>query len=199
MTNPGKLYVFEGPDGAGKSTLAEWLSSHLRESGIRCILLSFPGKEKGTLGKHVYELHHDLARFAIDTVAPASLQLLHVAAHIDAIENRIKPLLSDGTTVVLDRFWWSTFVYGLIGGASRSVLDRMVAIERAVWDPVQPDQLFLVTRSEPLRPEAPEFWPRWREEYLRLSDAEQSNHPIVVVPNEALSEAQRAIRESLNL
>jgi dTMP kinase len=199
MTHAGKLYVFEGPDGVGKSTLADWFASHLRESGIRCILLSFPGKEKGTLGKHVYDLHHNLARFEVDTVAPASLQLLHVAAHIDAVENRIKPLLGDGTTVVLDRFWWSTFVYGLVGGASRSVLDRMVALERAVWDPVQPDQLFLVTRLEPLRAEPTELWPRWRDEYLRLRDAEQSNHPIVVVPNQSLSEAKRAILESLSL
>lgn len=199
MTNAGKLYVFEGPDGVGKSTLADWFAAHLRESGIQCILLSFPGKEKGTLGKHVYELHHDLARFEFDTLAPASLQLLHVAAHIDAIENRIKPLLGEGTTVVLDRFWWSTFVYGLVGGASRAVLDRMVALERAVWDPVQPDELFLITRSEPLRAEPPELWPRWREEYLRLSDVEQRNHPVVVVPNESLPEARRAILESVSL
>lgn len=199
MTNAGKLYVFEGPDGVGKSTLADWFAAHLRESGIRCILLSFPGKEKGTLGKHVYELHHDLARFEINALAPASLQLLHVAAHIDAIENSIKPLLGEGTTVVLDRFWWSTFVYGLVGGASRAVLDRMVALERAVWDPVQPDELFLITRSEPLRAEPPELWPRWREEYLRLSDVEQRNHPVVVVPNESLPEARRAILESVSL
>ncbi len=199
MTNAGKLYVFEGPDGVGKSTLADWFAAHLRESGIRSILLSFPGKEKGTLGKHVYELHHDLARFEINTLAPASLQLLHVAAHIDAIENRIKPLLGDGMTVVLDRFWWSTFVYGLVGGASRSVLDRMVALERAVWDPVQPDELFLITRSEPLRAEPPELWPRWREEYLRLSEAEQSNHPVVVVHNGSLPETRRAILESVHL
>jgi dTMP kinase len=199
MNNAGKLYVFEGPDGVGKSTLADWFAEHLRESGSRCILLSFPGKEKGTLGKHVYELHHDLARFEIHTLAPASLQLLHVAAHIDAIENRIKPLLGEGTTVVLDRFWWSTFVYGLVGGASRAVLDRMVALERAVWDPVQPDELFLITRSEPLRAEPPELWTRWREEYLRLSDVEQRNHPVVVVPNESLPEARRAILESVSL
>lgn len=199
MTNAGKLYVFEGPDGVGKSTLADWFAEHLRESGSRCILLSFPGKEKGTLGKHVYELHHDLVRFEIHTLAPASLQLLHVAAHIDAIENRIKPLLGEGTTVVLDRFWWSTFVYGLVGGASRAVLDRMVALERAVWDPVQPDELFLITRSEPLRAEPPELWTRWREEYLRLSDVEQRNHPVVVVPNESLPEARRAILESVSL
>lgn len=197
MTTAGKLYIFEGPDGVGKSTLAEWFASCLRESGIRSILLSFPGRETGTLGKHVYELHHDPARFEIKALAPASLQLLHVAAHIDAIEERIKPLLADGTTVVLDRFWWSTFVYGVVAGASRPVLDRMIALERAVWNPVEPERLFLVTRAEPLRPEPPELWPRWRDEYLRLSRQEQQNHPVVVIPNESISEARSQILESL--
>jgi dTMP kinase len=199
MATLGKLYVFEGPDGVGKSTLADWFASHLRESGIRCILLSFPGKEAGTLGRHVYELHHDLARFEIKALASASLQLLHVAAHIDAIENRIKPLLAEGTTVVLDRFWWSTFIYGIVGGASPAVMDRMVALERAVWHPVLPDELFLVTRSEPLRSEPAELWPRWREEYLRLSDVERNSHPVVVVPNESLAEARKRILENLSL
>jgi thymidylate kinase len=197
MTIAGKLYVFEGADGVGKSTLAEWFASHLRESEVRCILLSFPGKEAGTLGQHVYELHHDRARFGIKTVAAASLQLLHVAAHIDAIENRIKPLLAEGETVVLDRFWWSTFVYGVVGGVSFSVLHRMIALERAVWDPVEPDRLFLVTREEPLRPEPAELWPQWRDEYLRLSAREKESHPVLVVPNESISEARSQILESL--
>jgi len=197
MTSGGKLYVFEGPDGVGKSTLSAWFASHLRESGIRCILLSFPGKEAGTLGKHVYELHHDPARFDIEAMPAASLQLLHVAAHIDAIENWIKPLLAKGETVVLDRFWWSTFVYGLVGGVSRSVLDRMIALERAVWDPIQPDRLFLVTRTEPLRPEPAELWPRWRDAYLRLSAEEQQNYPVLVVRNECVSDAESGILESL--
>ena len=197
MTTSDKLYVFEGPDGVGKSTLADWFASHLRESGIGCILLSFPGKEVGTLGKHVYELHHDPGRFEVQGLPAASLQLLHVAAHIDAIENRIKPLLARGETVVLDRFWWSTFVYGIACGAPRSVLDRMVSLERAVWDSIQPDRLFLVTRTEPLRTEPADLWPRWRDEYLRLGSVEGLNYPVLVIPNESIVEAKSRILESL--
>jgi len=130
-------------------------------------------------------------------VPAASLQLLHVAAHIDAIENRIKPLLTQGETLVLDRFWWSTFVDGIVGGASRSVLDRIVALERAVWNPVQPDQLFQVTRAEPLRSEPAELWQRWRDEYLRLSSEERRNYPVLLVPAESVSEARTRILESL--
>ena len=31
----GKLFVFEGPDGVGKSALAEWFKTHLQESGTK--------------------------------------------------------------------------------------------------------------------------------------------------------------------
>jgi thymidylate kinase len=160
--------------------------------------LSFPGKEAGTLGQHVYELHHDPARFGISALSAASLQLLHVAAHIDAIETRIKPLLHQGETVVLDRFWWSTFVYGLVGGVSRSVLDNMVALERSVWRPVQPDRFFLITREAPLRPEPPELWPRWRDAYVNLAGEECDNHPVLVVENNRdMAEAKNRIIETL--
>jgi dTMP kinase len=138
----------------------------------------------GTLGRHVYELHHDPGRFGIDRLSEASLQLLHVAAHIDAIENRIKPLLFSGSTVVLDRFWWSAFVYGLVGGAPRLVLDGMIAIERSVWQPVRPERLFLIGRSGPLRREPPDLWPRWRDAYSDLAKQEIDAHPVVIVPNE---------------
>ena len=180
----GKLFVFEGPDGVGKSTLAEWFETHLQESGTKSRLLSFPGKESGTLGRHVYELHHDPSRFGIDVLTAGSLQLLHVAAHIDAIERRIKPLLASGQTVVLDRFWWSTFVYGLVGGVARSVLEKMIAVERSVWHPIAPDRFFLVMRAAPLRPEPIELWPRWREAYLSLANEEQERHPVLVVEND---------------
>lgn len=191
MIDPGKLIVFEGPDGVGKSSLAGWFTTHLLESGTRCTLLSVPGRQPGTLGRHVYELHHAPARFGISTLSEASLQLLHVAAHIDAIDARIKPLLADGTTVVLDRFWWSTYVYGLVGGVSQTILDGMIALERSVWEPVQPDRLFVISRNAPLRPESPQLWPEWRDAYSTLAAKESAIYPIISVPNEGTVESAR--------
>ncbi len=198
MFHRGKLYVFEGPDGVGKSTLANWLLTHLRNSGQQALLLSFPGKEPGSLGHHVYQLHHNPKAFGIDSLPHASLQLLHVAAHIDAIENRIEPLLSGGSDIVLDRFWWSTFVYGLVGGVPPSVLNGMIALERSVWGPTLPDRLFLVTRSAPLRPEPPDKWPRWRDAYAQLADQESNTYPVAKISNEhAMAHTQELILENL--
>ena len=57
MTISEKLYVSESADNVGKSTPSEWLTRHLHESGIRRTLLAFPGREVGTLGQHIWELH----------------------------------------------------------------------------------------------------------------------------------------------
>ncbi len=99
MTRP-QLFVFEGPDGVGKTTLAQRFAARLRARGVPSTYLSFPGAEEGTLGKHVYDLHHNSEAIGVRTVHPSSLQLLHVAAHIDAIESQIRPLLKQGQTIM---------------------------------------------------------------------------------------------------
>src|SRR5205807_4875972 len=102
MPERGELYVFEGPDNSGKTTLSLGLVEYLRSKGTACDSYAFPGCESGTLGEFVYRLHHDSQSIGIQSVTPTSLQLLHVAAHIDAIESRILPQLESGRSVVLD-------------------------------------------------------------------------------------------------
>src|SRR5260370_20827938 len=105
------LYVFEGPDGVGKSTLASHLNNHFKLKGLSSQLLSFPGQEIGTLGAHIYRLYQNPGSFGLHNISVTSEQLLFTAGHADVIENRILPVLSKGGNVVLDRYWWSTWVY----------------------------------------------------------------------------------------
>jgi len=62
----GRIIVFEGPDGSGKSTLSKGLVKYLRKSGKQCVHLSFPGNEPGTLDRSAYRF--PIAPVALETV-----------------------------------------------------------------------------------------------------------------------------------
>ena len=191
----GRLYVFEGPDGIGKSTLAAEFARHLAKN-CRVVQMSFPGRDDGSLGRHIYDLHHAPNRFGVEKLTTASLQLLHVAAHVDAIEARIVPLLEAGTTVILDRYWWSTWVYGVVGGARREVLEKMVDLERGLWASDLPAVVFLVTRPSPFRWEgSPEEWQRLASEYASLASLESSRTRVIALSNNGTVEA--AVRHAV--
>ena len=177
----GKIIVFEGVDGVGKSTLARRLVGRLKESRIPSEYVAFPGREPGTIGHVVYEIHHDPGIFGVEELSAASLQALHIAAHLDAIERRIIPALNDGTWVILDRFWWSTWVYGRVSGANRSVLDAMIGVERMQWNGTQPDVLFLIDRSDT---DTSQDGEEHRSAYRKLYAAERGSYPVRVVQND---------------
>jgi thymidylate kinase len=148
MKASAALYIFEGPDGVGKTTLSKWFAEVLQENLKQSVAWSsFPGKEDGSVGNLVYQLHHDSKKLGVETIHPRSLQLFHIAAHIDAIESRFKKSLQCGTHLVLDRFWWSTWVYGRFAGEPAAILDEMIALEKKAWGKINPKKIFLISRS----------------------------------------------------
>ena len=177
----GKLIVFEGPDGVGKSTLAAQLTDRLRATGVTCERLAFPGRQPGSLGRLVYDLHHDTRGFGLSEVNPTSLQLLHIAAHVDAIEGHILPALRAGAWIVLDRFWWSTWVYGAANGVSEPSLKAMIEMERLHWEHIKPDVLFLVERENRI----PDNGDSLQARYRNLASREQLRSRVVVLHNDS--------------
>ena len=178
----GNLFIFEGPDGVGKTTIVQALKDKL--SSDRFEFLSFPGREEGTLGHTIYRIHHSPEDFGIDAMSELARQALHVAAHIDVIETRIRPWLAEGKNVVLDRFWWSTVVYGSAGGGEHKALMDLVAAEQTVWAEIKPAIAFLIDRDSPIdRKEDPVYWQQLRLSYARLADHESGRYKVCTISN----------------
>jgi dTMP kinase len=191
------LFVFEGPDGVGKTRLASQLNDHLNQHGCSSELLSFPGREVGTLGEHIYRLYHNPGSFGIGGISVTSEQILFTAAHADVIENRILPALSKGTSVVLDRYWWSTWVYGTTANLNSKIRDLLISLELAIWRDVKPSCIFLVRRKQPSASEhTPENWETLVSLYddIRLQQADQ----VRIVDIDNSGDLQDSFRVVLN-
>jgi dTMP kinase len=190
MLTHGNLFVFEGPDGVGKSTLSTQFTAHLRETGLDVEHLTFPGRESGTLGRVIYDLHHEPEKFGVAQLTPASKQALHIAAHLDIIERQILPMLASGKTVVLDRFWWSTWVYGIVDGIDRTLLSALLEVEKQQWGPVLPRTVFLIARERSWRPDETQgSWQQLASTYQELARQEEQRYLVKTVRNETSIEA----------
>ncbi|HKE81319.1 MAG TPA: dTMP kinase [Solirubrobacteraceae bacterium] len=151
----GRLITIEGLDGAGKTTLAEGLVRALRDSGVAVELLREPG------GVELSERIRALVKDPALTVDPRAEALLYAAARAQLVAERVEPLLTAGTWVVLDRFVDSSLAYQ---GAGRSLgIDAVRAINAFATGSLAPDRTLLlradaVTRAarQDVRGEAPD-------------------------------------------
>jgi dTMP kinase len=105
----GKLIVFEGAEGAGKTTQIRLLAERLSAAGILCIALREPG---GTpVGDSIREILLDPER----EITPATESLLFMASRAELIAREVRPALEKGAVVILDRFFLSTYAYQIAG------------------------------------------------------------------------------------
>lgn len=103
----GRLITIEGLDGAGKTTLCEGLAAALPDAR----LLREPG------GVELSERIRSLVKDPGMDVAPRAEALLYAAARAQLVATLVRPLLDDGTTVLLDRFVDSSLAYQGAGRA----------------------------------------------------------------------------------
>jgi dTMP kinase len=109
LTLRRRLIVFEGPEGAGKSTQLHRLARWLEERAAPVSLLREPGGTR--LGDDIRRILLDPAS-DIDERAEA---LLFMASRAQLVAREIRPMLDRGDIVLLDRFFLSTYAYQVAG------------------------------------------------------------------------------------
>ena len=94
------LITLEGIDGAGKTTVAAGLAG-----ALGAVLLREPG------GVALSERIRELVKDPELDVDPRAEALLYAAARAQLVAERLRPLLAEGATVLLDRFVDSSLAY----------------------------------------------------------------------------------------
>ncbi|HJT12903.1 MAG TPA: dTMP kinase [Dongiaceae bacterium] len=118
---PARFIVFEGGEGAGKSTQVQRLAETLRARGEDVVTTREPGGAPGAEAIRGLLVSGDTARWSPETEA-----LLINAARADHLDRTIRPALAKGQWVICDRFADSTMAYQGYGmGLDRAWLETL--------------------------------------------------------------------------
>jgi dTMP kinase len=128
--------VFEGPEGAGKSTQLRLLTEWLVARGREVVAVREPG---GTV------LGDEIRRVLLDPesdIAPPAEALLFMASRAQLVERVLRPALDARSIILVDRFFLSTYAYQ---GAGRGIPDAdLVAANRMATAGLMPDLTVLL-------------------------------------------------------
>ncbi len=121
----GKLIVFEGVEGCGKTTQIQLCSEWLQSLGISVLVTREPG---GTsLGLHLRRLL--LEKSPDQPIADRTELLLYAADRSQHVEEELRPNLAAGKTILCDRYTDSTIAYQGYGrGLDMSLIDKLNSI-----------------------------------------------------------------------
>lgn len=103
----GRLIVFEGIDGSGKTTQIELLESYLLKKGRRVFRTAEPTDSES--GKALREVLSGKIKRSPEELA--LLFTLDRISHNIHSENSISEMLSKGIDVICDRYYYSTIAY----------------------------------------------------------------------------------------
>lgn len=132
--NRAPFITFEGIEGAGKTTLALWLTEQLKETQIPCLFTYEPGGS---------EIGHVLRPVLLNTpIEPVTELFLFLADRAQHVARTIRPHLEAGTWVLCDRYTDSTLAYQ--GYARALDLNWLRILNQFATDGLEPDLTVLI-------------------------------------------------------
>jgi len=114
----GVLIVFEGIDGAGKSTQAEILLNKLDELGYSVVYFREPSDSKW--GQEIKRK----AQYA-DSLTPQEELELFQKDREENVKNNLEPSLRRKDIIVLDRYYFSSIAYQGVRGLNPEYVERL--------------------------------------------------------------------------
>ncbi|MCX7594543.1 MAG: dTMP kinase [Fischerella sp.] len=121
----GKLIVFEGVEGCGKTTQIQLCGEWLQSLGISILMTREPGGTE--LGLHLRRLL--LEQSSVKPIADRTELLLYAADRSQHVEQELRPNLAAGKIVLCDRYTDSTIAYQGYGrGLDMSLIHELNAI-----------------------------------------------------------------------
>ena len=118
MANKGFFICIEGLDGSGKSTQARLLAERL-EKNNNAVLTVEPSR--GQIGTFIRESYLYGNR-RLSSIVEA---LLFAADRVDHVQNEILPSLEKGSTVISDRYLYSSLAYQGAAGLSLDWIEKI--------------------------------------------------------------------------
>ena len=202
MATKGKFIVFEGTDGSGKSTQMKMLGKYLKAKGI-----SVYGTHEPTDSPFGALLRACLTgRVETDERAIAALFAADRIDHITNSVNGIMKKLEEGTTVLCDWYYFSSFAYN--GGFVP--LEWVIELNKPAMNLLRPDlTVFLdlpaeesmkrvARRGETERYETMEKQKRIRDKYFDVFRMFAGKETVAVIRSEEEKElTQRNIRAAV--
>lgn len=179
----GFFIVFEGIDGAGKTTQVELLAGALAGRGYRPEVARDPG------GTALGEGLRNLLLHGGSPIDPGAEVLIYAAARAQLVAERILPALDRGGVVICDRFADSTLAYqgygrgidrAFLGPVNARACRGLVPGLTVVLD-VDPSRAAARIKRPPdrMEREGREFLQRVRQGYLDLAGADPGRYLVL--------------------
>ena len=132
MLNKGIFITFEGPEGAGKTTVIAEIYKRLEQEGKKVILTREPGGIR--ISEKIRNIILDNEHQEMDGRTEA---LLYAAARRQHLVEKIIPAMKEGNIVLCDRFVDSSLAYQ--GHARGLGMDEVMSINAFAIDNTMPD------------------------------------------------------------
>lgn len=203
MTRRGFFLVLEGPEGAGKSTLAAALAAKCRHAGVDPVLVREPG------GTPIAESARRALLDSDHPIAPETELFLVLAARADLVRQVIRPALEAGRLVLADRYDLSTHAYQVAGRGLNPAL--VTEGNAAATGGLSPDltlvldlpseiglerQRVVGKRQDRLDRESTEFHVRVAAAYLAADGGGVQHLDGALAPDRLLADAWRRLKDA---